>query len=61
MGEASRKKGSATIAETIKRNLKGVFTLILGVVIMIALSLFMFTRYTAVVTAQELFEEVVRE
>ena len=51
MGSASGKKSNITIAETIKRTLMGVFTLILGVVILIAVSLFTFTRYTAVVNS----------
>ena len=51
MGGASGKKGNVTIAETIKRTLTGVFMLILGVVILIAVSLFLFTRYTAVVNS----------
>ena len=51
MGVGSGKKENATIAATITRNLKGVFTLTLGVVILIAVSLFLFTRYTAVVNS----------
>ena len=44
-------KKNLTIAETIKRTLMGVFALILGVVILIAVSLFLFTRYAAVVNS----------
>ena len=44
-------KKNLTIAETIKRTLMGVFVLILGVSILIAVSLFLFTRYAAVVNS----------
>lgn len=51
MGNASAKKMDLTIAETIKRTLQKGFTLILAVVILIAVSLFLFTKYTAVVNS----------
>ena len=44
-------KKNRTIAQTIKRTLMGVFALILGVVVLIAVSLSMFTRYAAVVNS----------
>ena len=50
MGNASQKY-DVTIAETIKRTLRNMFLLILGVVILIAGSLFLFTKYTAVVNS----------
>ena len=51
MGIASAGKKDNTIAETIKSTLIKVFILILGVVVLIAGSLFLFTRYTAVVNS----------
>ncbi len=51
MGNALAKKNDTTIAETIRRTLRTAFMLILGVVILIAVSLFLFTRYTAVVNS----------
>ena len=51
MGTKSKKNVNLTIEETMKRTLTGVFTLILGVVVLIAVSLFLFTRYTAVVNS----------
>uniref|UniRef100_UPI004055AB33 methyl-accepting chemotaxis protein n=1 Tax=Agathobacter sp. TaxID=2021311 RepID=UPI004055AB33 len=51
MGNVSKKNFNITIAETIGRTLRKVFMLILGVVILIAVSLFLFTRYTSVVNS----------
>lgn len=51
MGNLSSKKMNMTIAETINRTLKTGFLLILAVVILIAVSLFTFTKYTAVVNS----------
>lgn len=51
MGKASAKRVDITIAETIGRTLRKGFILILGVVVLIAVSLFLFTRYTAVVNS----------
>ena len=51
MGNSSTKKSDMTISETIKRTLGRVSVLILGVVALIAVSLFVFTRYTAVVNS----------
>lgn len=51
MGNSSVKNKDKTIAETINHTLSGVFLLIIGVVILIAVSLFLFTRYTAVVNS----------
>ena len=51
MGKPSTKNFDISIAETIKRTLQKMSMLILGVVILIAVSLFLFTRYTAVVNS----------
>lgn len=51
MGDASMKNKDRTIAQIIGQTLRNVFVLILGVVILIAVSLFLFTRYTAVVNS----------
>ncbi len=51
MGNESKKISEMTIAETIRRTLLKGFMLIVGVVILIAVSLFSFTKYTAVVNS----------
>lgn len=51
MGNVSKKKSGNTIAETIIRTLWNGFSLIVAVVILIAASLFVFTKYTAVVNS----------
>ena len=51
MGGVSERKLNMTIAEIIKGTLRKMILLILGVVILIAVSLFMFTKYTAVVNS----------
>lgn len=50
-GECNSEKNDLTIAETIKRTLQRVSLLIIGVVILIAGSLFLFTKYTSVVNS----------
>ena len=51
MESASAKKNQMTIAKTINGTLGKVFLLIFGVVVLIAGSLYLFTRYTAVVNS----------
>ena len=51
MESASAKKNQMTIAKTINGTLGKVFLLIFGVVVLIAVSLYLFTRYTAVVNS----------
>lgn len=51
MGNVSNKEAGKTIAEIIGLTLKKGFSLIVAVVILIAGSLFMFTKYTAVVNS----------
>ena len=51
MESASAKKNHMTIAKTINGTLGKVFFLIFGVVVLIAVSLYLFTRYTAVVNS----------
>ena len=51
MGKTSTKHKDRTIAEIIKRTLLEGYSLIVAVVILIAVSLFLFTKYTAVVNS----------
>ena len=51
MGNGSKKESGNTIAKTINRTLWNGFSLIVAVVILIAGSLFVFTKYTAVVNS----------
>ena len=51
MGKISTKHKDRTIAEIIKRTLLEGYSLIVAVVILIAVSLFLFTKYTAVVNS----------
>ena len=51
MESASAKKNQMTIAKTINGTLGKVFFLIFGVVVLIAVSLYLFTQYAAVVNS----------